>query len=246
VYHTGAHPLRAWPHKPEWQLAALALLVIGLLTSAGDGDATVAVSTVAAGLAGLAITFGWCLTYALRSDINCVPRVSGRRPALSRGICRMTIAWLHIVQPFARSYGYLRGTLRRPAAVTGTASPDAERFAPPRERTQVALLLGKAGQYCFWSEAWASGDALLTRVVERLRTYRFGRAVEVDDGWHPDRDISIAFGLWARAQVQALVEDHGTGRCLFRARVQLRPRVGTLFVTALTVAAIVALATSGA
>ena len=88
--------------------------------------------------------------------------------------------------------------------------------------------MGQPCQFRFWSEAWASGDALLTRIVERLRVIRYGRGIQVDDGWRPDRDISIAIGPWALAHLQALVEDHGTGRCLFRVRLHIRPRIALL------------------
>ena len=76
----------------------------------------------------------------------------------------------------------------------------------------------------FWSETWTSGDTLLTQIVEHLSALRVGRGVHVDDGWRADRDISVALGPWAWAHVQALVEDHGAGRCLVRTRLQLRPR----------------------
>ena len=87
---------------------------------------------------------------------------------------------------------------------------------------------------------------LLTRIVDRLRLARFGRGVQVDDGWWPERDISVALGPWGWAHVQALVEDHGMGRCLFRARLQVRLRPGTVVVAALMVAAALLAVLNGA
>jgi GT2 family glycosyltransferase len=240
VYQTDAHPLQALPHTPEWQIAALLLLVAGLVVSPFTADPTMPLTAVAAGLTGTAITLLKCIVYARRSDIDRLPLLARFGPTLSRGAYRATIAWLHIVQPFARSCGHARGLLRRPAAA-GHAEPARVRSARTLRlrRHDVALLLGKSWHRPFWSESWTSGDALLTHVVERLRTIRLGRGIHVDDGWRPDRDISVALGPWAWAHVQTLVEDHGAGRCLVRARVQVRPRFGTVVLLALAAAATV-------
>ena len=95
---------------------------------------------IAAGVAGAAITLFKCAVYARRSDID------GLRPhprygaAMSRLIYRATIAWLHIVQPFARAYGHVRGLLRPAAAIVDTAaSPTASMSAaPPSTPRRVA------------------------------------------------------------------------------------------------------------
>jgi hypothetical protein len=86
---------------------------------------------------------------------------------------------------------------------------------------------------------------LLTRIVERLRAVPLGYGVHVDDGWRSDRDISIGVGVWAWAHVRALVEDHGTGRCLFRARLQLRLRLGTALILAVATTSVVLTAMRG-
>ena len=229
VYHIGAHPLQAMPHTPEWQVSALLLVLGGVIALASSTGTTGPLIAIAAGIAGLAITLLKCAIYARRSQVDDLPRVGSWRPSISRLIYRTVIAWLHVVQPFARTYGYIRGTLNPPAVgadeetqVTASALPDL------RTRGNVALLFGKPAQYRFWSEAWTSGDALLTRIVDRLRLIRLGRGIQVDDGWRADRDITIALGPWGWAHMQALVEDHGTGRCLFRVRVNVRPRGAVL------------------
>jgi len=53
--------------------------------------------------------------------------------------------------------------------------------------------------------------------------------VDVDEGWRPDRDLSLAIGRWGWLHVRTLVEEHEHGACLFRLRARLRPSfVGTL------------------
>ena len=88
-------------------------------------------------------------------------------------------------------------------------------------------------------------DALLTSVVERLRTARFGRGVHVDDGWRSDRDISVGLGVWGWVDMRALVEDHGAGKCLCRVRLQLRLRPGTMLLLALAAVLVVFTAMRG-
>jgi hypothetical protein len=176
-----------------------------------------------------------CAAYGWRSDLNGLPEVTGCGPAMSRGIYRATIAALHLVQPFARSYGFTRGLIRPPKCPHKAAPSAAEPAidAPPRIRQRhLALLLG-AGECRFWSQTWTGVDALLSTIVERLRTARFGRGVHVDDGWRSDRDITVGLGLWGWVDLRALVEDHGAGKCLLRVRLQLRLRPGTMLLLAL-------------
>ena len=233
VYHTAAHGLRALPHTPEWQLAGLLLLVSGLVTlTAQETSAIPALAIVGALVLGL--TLFRCALCAWRSDINDLPTIGRLRPGLSRMLYRSMIAVLHIVQPAARAYGYTRGLLRPPSAVKANAvhAPRIPGKSARHDRPGRFGLLVRASGHCFWSERWTSADALLARIVDRLRLVRTGREIRVDDGWHPNRDVSMPLGIWAWAHLQAVVEEHGGERCLLRTRVQIRPRAGTLAVVA--------------
>jgi len=235
VYHAGAHILRALPHTPEWQLTGLAFFISGLVTLAVRGTSAVTLFAIVAGALAVGLTLVRCAICALRSDIDDLPTIPLRGPRLSRVVYRSAIAALHVVQPAARAYGYVRGLLRPPSAVVADAAPapgiwgkSARQDRPGR----FGLLLRPSGHCCFWSETWTSADALLARIVDRLRLVRIGREIRVDDGWQPNRDVSVPLGLWAWAHLQAVVEEHGSGRCLLRTRVQIRPRAGTLAVVA--------------
>jgi GT2 family glycosyltransferase len=228
VYHMGAHPLRGLPHTAEWQLAALVLMLGGSLALASMDGTAIGLLAFIAGVIGAATTLLRCGVHAWRSDINGLPPIGSRGPAISRFVYRGTIAALHLVQPVARAYGYARGIVRHPEYRAPVAAAPLTRRRGRRAFRELRVLVGQPCQFRFWSEAWASGDALLTRIVERLRVIRYGRDIQVDDGWRPDRDISIAIGPWAWAHLQALVEDHGTGRCLFRVRLHVRPRIALL------------------
>ena len=49
------------------------------------------------------------------------------------------------------------------------------------------------------------------------------RAIEIDDGWSDDRDVSVFIGRWAWLDIRALVEEHTSGKSLLRVSTHLRP-----------------------
>ena len=109
---------------------------------------------------------------------------------------------------------------------------------PRRRRADLSVLLGRPARRTFWSEVWTTADTLLARTVERLRARLVGHRIQVDDGWCADRDLSVALGSWAWAHVRTLVEDHGTGRCLLRVRMDVRPRAAAVALVAALVPAV--------
>ncbi len=48
----------------------------------------------------------------------------------------------------------------------------------------------------------------LTALASSLRAARPARRVHVDEGWHADRDLSMAVGRWGWLHVRTLVEEH--------------------------------------
>src|SRR5262245_33753837 len=247
VYQTNAHPLRALPHTLGWQLTAIALLLGGLVALAirGAGDAT---SLAMVGALAGGLTLFRCGLCAWRSDIDDLPPLPHRSRRMSRGIYRSVIAMLHLVQPAARAYGYARGLLHPPSVpATNPIAPVEPAKKVPRDWTyRIGLLMRGSGSCCFWGEAWTSGGTLLGQIVDRLRVARLRGGIIVDDGWQPDRDVSVALSLWAWAHLKVVVEEHGGGRCLFRARIEIRPRLATLTLMTALIAAGWLAATAGA
>jgi len=220
VYRTDAPPLLFAPHTVTWQVGALVLLLAGLLvwrsSSAGLG-ATVAV----AGLLALATTIARCWRHALASDIRALPPLPGQSLATSRVVTRALIAWLHFLQPLARARGRLRGVLMSPEF---ELAHDHSTPAPAWHHIADVLSFSAARRQAlsFWSEAWLAREALLTRMVERLRSTRIATALEIDGAWHLGRDVSLQLGRWGRLDVQVLVEEHERGRVLVRVARRLR------------------------
>lgn len=98
-----------------------------------------------------------------------------------------------------------------------------------RDLVATLRLLSGGRESRFWSESWVSHAALLTELVGVLRASRPATSVDVDEGWRPDRDLSLAVGRWGWLHVSSLVEEHEGGRCLVRIGSRLRLSVvGTL------------------
>jgi sugar lactone lactonase YvrE len=87
----------------------------------------------------------------------------------------------------------------------------------------LLLLTGGVTEERYWSETWTTADRFLAQLTAWLRQSRAIRAIELDEGWSADRDVSVPVGRWAWIDVRALAEDHGSGRTLLRVSTHLRP-----------------------
>jgi hypothetical protein len=184
--------------------------------------------------------------FAWRSDLSDLPAIGRWSPAQSRSLYRALIAWLHLLQPLARFSGNLRGL----SLSQGVAPQHVTRHpwktpvpAPRDARAGARLLAGGATAWSFWSDSPMAQTTLLTELVGVLRASRPAPHVHIDDGWHGDRDFSVAVGRWGWLHVETLVEAHEGGGSLFRARARLRPGLAGL-VQGLTLAVLVAGGTS--
>jgi GT2 family glycosyltransferase len=244
IYSTQTHRWLFLPHSPVWMAASLVLLVAGVVGELMETDASWLL--VAAGLLGWMTTSARCAMFAWWSDLSGLPAIGRWSRGQSRHLYRALIAWLHLVQPVARFRGNLRGL----SLSQGVASQHVTRHpwktpvpAVRDARAAARLLTGGRTERSFWSESHTSHTTLLTELVGVLRAARPAPLVHVDEGWRPDRDLSLTIGRWGWLHVQTLVEDHERGSCLFRARARLRPSfVGT--VRGLTVALLLAGGTS--
>lgn len=244
IYSTLTHRWHYLPHSPAWMVMSFVLFNIGFWGPLAGMDA--AWLPLIAGTVGGAITLGRCLQCGWRSDLDGLAPIGSRSPWWSRFRYRMLIAWLHVLQPLARLRGRLRG-LSRPQRV----APEHVTRHPwkPRMPTllnvlaSVRLVSGARQERSFWSARWVSLPELLDELVGVLRAARPARVVLVDEGWHSDRDFSLAVGRWGWLRVRTVMEEHEGGACLLRVRTRLRPSfAGTL--RGVTLAVVVAGGTS--
>jgi hypothetical protein len=78
-----------------------------------------------------------------------------------------------------------------------------------------------------WSEEWVDRGAMLSAMADWLRRQPTTARMAFDEGWWQNRDLTLEHGL-VRFDLQALVEDHGGGRCLCRLRVRSRFRAAAI------------------
>jgi len=250
IYRPAAGGWWLAPHSIAWQIVSVVLLLaaIALYTTLPS-----AFAIAGAGLLGLSITIGRCIRYALHSEIAGLLPGDHLPPLIRRAMYRATICWLHLVQPVARAWGRTRGRINpAPAAVTGTDQEVGDQLQigalAARRLWRGLIVLARARRLRFWSERWIAGDAILMQIAQRLRRVHPHYRVRIDDGWQPDRDVSLDIGYWARLDLCALVEDHYRGRCLLRVRMRLRPTAAGLtlaLAAASTIAALGAAVSTG-
>jgi GT2 family glycosyltransferase/DNA-binding beta-propeller fold protein YncE len=242
VYRTDVHPFAFLPHSIRWQVYSLILVLAGGGVVATRAHQWTSYLLLGSGFIGLAATVAKNIAYAMRSDVDCL---SG-----SKLWYRAAVAYLHFIQPLARIRGRIRGVLSPPTvAVPAAGHPQTSRGPRPSlaEAWRAMLLIsGNIIEDRFWSEAWTSGDRVLTQLTDWFRRSRAVRSIEIDDGWSDDRDVSVLVGRWAWLDVRALVEEHGGGKSLVRLSTHLRPTTFG-FVAAIGIGcALLAGATSGA
>jgi len=218
VYRTDVHPFAFLPHSVHWQVMSILLAIAGAIVAATGDHAWAAALLLGGGLIGLAATLQKNVAYSLRSE---VASLSG-----SRLWYRLTIAYLHFLQPFARVWGLIRGVLAPPEVALPASEPRTSKGPRPslRESWRALLLgVGSVGEDSFWSETWTSADRVLVDLIDWLRGTHAVHRIEVDEGWSLDRDVSILVGRWAWIDVRALVEEHAGGKTLVRFSTHLRP-----------------------
>ena len=218
VYRADVHPFAFLPHSVNWQIVSFILAIAGTVVAAMGDHRWAATLLLGTGLVGIAATFAQNVSYAWRSDVDSLPG----QPLWYR----ITVAYLHFIQPFARIRGIIRGILAPPEVKEPVGPRQTSRGPTPSYRESVralTLLVGGVTEDRFWSERWTNTERVLTELVEWLRKSRAVSIIEIDEGWSHDRDISVLVGRFAWLDVRALVEEHAAGKALMRVNMFLRP-----------------------
>ena len=246
IYRFDAHPFAHLPHSIRWQLSGLVFFIVGLVLLWTPYRAA-GVIALAAGAGALGTTLAKCIKYALDTEIDGLPSIARLPRIVSRFVYRWTVAWLHFLQPFARTHGRVLGFLSPPRGVSGVRDDQAAPVPLPRVQlwTTLRLFVGGSVQDQFWGESWVNPDELLQKMTDWLRSSRAIHIIELDDGWRPHRDFSVAAGRWVWLDLRALVEEHDGGRCLVRVATAGRLTRAGWFVTSLVGCAAIGLSVAG-
>jgi hypothetical protein len=185
-YESPKSLFRVLPTMPEWYLIMLALAMISTMA--------ILWPRLLWTIPVFAVAAGATIAQALLSASQA--RLS--TPARGRKLLKLRLitAWLHIIQPIARLWGRLRHGLHA-----------------GRMRLKQRPAIPIARTVDVWRETWQAPEDKIRRLAEYLR--RDG-AVIVSGGDYDRYDIAVRGGLFAGARVLMTVEEHGSGKQMFR------------------------------
>jgi glycosyltransferase involved in cell wall biosynthesis len=177
----------------EWSVAALVLAVAGAV---GGGWMWLLAAP-------LLTTWVMCVNGALKAPID--PRFRGLK-------ARALVALLIYLGPLLRGWERIRWRLRT------MRTQDQFRLAPVEQKPLISWR-ERAFVLRYWDESGAEKEALLGGLMDFLLPQKY--FVVADTGWSK-WDLKIARGLWSRALVTAVAENHGGPKRLLRVRVAMR------------------------
>ncbi|HTT78796.1 MAG TPA: glycosyltransferase [Stellaceae bacterium] len=177
----------------EWSVAAIVLALAGI--AAGGWAWLLAVPLLA--------TWTMCVSGALKAPID--QRFAGLK-------ARALVALLIYLGPLVRGWERLKWRCRMMQTAAHV------RFAPIAQRARIDWA-ERAFVLSYWSDRAAEKEALLGGLMEFLLPQKY--FVVADTGWSK-WDLKISRGLWSRALVTVVAENHGGDRRLLRVRCAMR------------------------
>lgn len=201
LYEAPSSLLRHLPTTLEWNLAGLGLTLFGLLSYPLG---TPLPTFVLIGLSLLGLSIAQAVYTALQVDVSGVP-VSAWR-------ARLLVAALNYLGPFLRSIE------RNKVRVQGLSEVERIRFPRLRQKPDVDLLR-RSFVLAYWNETGVEKEACISAVVDFLRPRKY--PIILDDGWQP-WDVGISRGIWTRAEMKFLIENHGGNKRQVDVGVSLR------------------------
>ena len=134
-------------------------------------------------------------------------------PAIARCLkSRALIAYLIYLGPILRGWERLKWRLKE----SRVKEPD--ELSATLQKGRVDWF-NRALHLSYWTETWEEKELLLGGLMSFLAPQKY--FIVTDQGWS-DWDLKIARGLWSRAYVTVVAEDHGGGKRLFRVRCAMR------------------------
>ena len=181
------------PLTLEWSLVSVLLLVCAFMFG----------GVFWVGLAPLFLTLSRCVASALRARVA----------APFRGLrATLLVTLLVYVGPLIRTLERYRWRIRRHREVKPVE------YNGPRQVPQI-LWLERAFHLSYWNEEGREKESLLYSIMDFLLPRKY--LIAMDQGWS-HWDLEICQGPWAKAQIRAATENHGSAKRLLRVRCALR------------------------
>lgn len=188
LYEAPSSLLRYLPATLEWNLLALALTLTGALSYLMTFHLP---TFLIVGLGLIALSIAQAVAISFQVDVSELNVPTWK----ARGL----IAVLNYVGPFVRAIERNKVRMRGMSAV--------ERIHFPKLRQRPDLdLAHRSFSLSYWNTTQIEKEACIDEVVRFLKPRKY--PIIIDNGWEP-WDVSIHRGVWVRAEVKVLVENHG-------------------------------------
>jgi glycosyltransferase involved in cell wall biosynthesis len=191
LYEAPDSPFRHLPGTLEWNALALLLLVLAGVAKLLGGSLA-ELGWLGAGL--VAVSAAWAIGQAFVADIRDVPAPPWKARSLIAGLTYLG-PLLRAIERYRTRVAGLRRAERIPIS-------NADQPAPLGWRRRAFDL-------SFWNETSIEKETCISAFIDYLRPRQY--AIVLDDGWQP-WDFVVNHGVWARAEVKLLVENHGGQR----------------------------------
>jgi O-antigen biosynthesis protein len=193
LYQPPPSVISCLPLTLEWSLVSVALLVCAFVFG----------GVFWLGLAPLFLTLSRCVASALKARVA----------APFRGLrATLLVAFLIYVGPLFRTLERYRWRIRRHREVKPVE------YNGPWQVPRI-LWHERAFYLSYWNEEGREKESLLYSVMDFLLPRKY--LIAVDQGWS-HWDLEICQGPWAKAQIRAATENHGSAKRLLRVRCALR------------------------
>jgi len=193
LYESPSSLLSYLPLTLEWNLVAFFLLIYGAVSG----------GYLFLGTLPFVFSIIWCIASALRAPID--PRFKGVR-------ARLLIALLIYLGPLLRSLSRYRWRIR---GVSGVETIKYERTV---QKPEVSWW-GRSLSLAYWTEEGTEKESLIQGLMQFLLPRKY--FILPDQGWKP-WDLTVYRGIWSKAFVRVIHENHGGNKRLLRVKCVLR------------------------
>ena len=188
LYEAPSSLLRHLPATLEWNLVALLLLLAGGFSYLTDFHLP---TFLMAGCALIALSVAQAVAVSFQVDVS--------ELRVARWKARGLIAVLNYLGPFVRAIE------RNKVRMRGLSAVERIHFPQLRQRPDLDLLR-RSFSLSYWNTTGIEKEACIAEIVRFLKPRKY--PIIVDNGWE-SWDVSIHRGVWVRAEVRVLVENHG-------------------------------------
>lgn len=188
LYEAPSSLLRHLPATLEWNLVALALTLVGGLSL------FTAFPVPTFFVAGLGL---FLLSIAQAAAVSFQVNVS--EVSVPAWKARLLVAALNYLGPFVRAIE------RNKVRMRGMSEVERIRFPKLRQRPDYDLP-ARSFRLSYWNTTAIEKEQCISGLVSFLRPRKY--PIIIDNGWEP-WDVSIHRGVWTRAEVKVLAQNHG-------------------------------------